>query len=171
MIQSKYLTQDGVTGFLRMIYDRGYNFVFRNPDTCEYTLSKKEPVFRGNTFLRCDGDYKYAKDDFSIDILKDLLRGRNYIKIDEHIDVVDWSQVPVDTKVFVRNIKDGKEYCRYFAEYSNNRVYTWDYGATSWSSDDTSCWNYARLAEQNNTWGDTQVVAPFCFSKDFKIKY
>ena len=62
MLNSKYLTQDGVTGFLRMIYDKGYNFVFRNPDTCEYTLSKKEPVFRGNTFLRCDGDYKFTSD-------------------------------------------------------------------------------------------------------------
>jgi hypothetical protein len=62
MLQSKYLTQDGITGFLQMIYDRGYNFVFYNPDRGQYVLSEKEPVFRENTFLRCDGDYKFASD-------------------------------------------------------------------------------------------------------------
>ena len=150
MLQSKYLTQDGVTGFLRMIYDRGYNFVFRNPDTCEYTLSKEEPVFRGNTFLRCDGDYKYAKDDFSIDILKDLLNGRNYIKIDEHIDIIDWGNTPVDTPILVSNDNE-HWYRRYFARVANNRIETWMYGATSWSVDDinteTYCWKYAKLAD------------------------
>nr|DAX91731.1 MAG TPA: hypothetical protein [Caudoviricetes sp.] len=150
MLQSKYLTQEGVTGFLRMIYDKGYNFVFRNPDKCEYTLSKHEPVFRGNTFLRCDGDHKYIKDDFSIDILKDLLNGRNYIKIDEHIDVVDWSQVPVDTPILVSNDNE-HWYRRYFARVANDRIETWIYGATSWSVDDTDtetyCWRYAKLAE------------------------
>lgn len=147
MLQSKYLTQDGITGFLRMIYDQGYNFVFRNPDTCEYTLSKKEPVFRGNTFLRCDGGYKYAKDDFSIDILKDLLDGRNYIKIDEHIDVVDWSKVAVDTQIFVRSSIEEDWSRRHFATYKDGKVCVWSYGKTSWSEETFSAWNYARLAE------------------------
>ena len=148
MLQSKYLTQDGITGFLRMIYDRGYNFVFRNPDTCEYTLSKKEPVFRGNTFLRCDGDYKFAKDDFSIDILKDLLEGRNYIKIDEHIDVVDWSKVAVDTPIFVRSSIEEDWSRRHFAKYKDGKVCAWSYGKTSWSEETFSAWKYAKLADK-----------------------
>lgn len=153
MLQSKYLTQDGVTRFLRIIYDRGYNFVFRNPDKCEYTLSKKEPVFRGNTFLRCDGDYKFAKDDFSIDILKDLLDGRNYIKIDEHINVIDWSKVAVDTPILVKS-DDECWYNRHFAKYEDGRIYAWRDGMTSWSlksADDNIAfiyWQYAKLANK-----------------------
>lgn len=147
MLNSKYLTQEGVTGFLRMIYDRGYNFAFYNPDKCEYTLSKKEPVFRGNTFLRCDGDYKYAKDDFSIDILKDLLEGRNYIKIDEHIDVVDWSKVAVDTPILVRSSIEEDWNRRHFAKYKDGKVCAWSYGKTSWSGERFIAWEHAKLAE------------------------
>nr|DAX91730.1 MAG TPA: hypothetical protein [Caudoviricetes sp.] len=33
MLQSKYLTQEGVTGFLRMIYDKGYNLLFTTGGT------------------------------------------------------------------------------------------------------------------------------------------
>lgn len=152
MLQSKYLTRDGITGFLRMIYDRGYNFMFYNPDNGHYTLSEKEPVFRGNTFLRCDGEHWLAQDGFSNDILKDLLDGRNYIKIDEHIDIIDWSQVAIDTPIIVSD--DGEcWYNRHFAKNKNGRVYTWRDGLTSWSlksaNDDIAMvhWPYAKLVE------------------------
>lgn len=152
MLQSKYLTQEGVIGFLRMIYDRGYNFAFYNPDNGRYTLADKEPVFRGNTFLRCDGDCKFASDEFAIDILKDLLGGRNYIKIDEHINTVDWSKVPVDTPILV-NSDDRCWYNRHFAKYEDGRIYAWRDGMTSWSlksaEDDIAFihWQYAKLAD------------------------
>lgn len=59
---------------------------------------------------------------------------------------VDWSKVPVDTKVLVSN--DGNNwYKRYFARYENGIVYCWDRGATSWSTRITNNWNYAKLAE------------------------
>lgn len=156
MLNSKYLTQDGVTGFLRMIYDRGYNFVFYNPDRGQYVLSEKEPVFRENTFLRCDGDYKFASDEFSINILKGLLDGRNYIAIEDHIDVVDWSKVPVDTLILVKG-DDNCWYHRHFAKYEDGRIYAWRDGMTSWSlksrDDDNIAyiyWQSAKLAEDTN---------------------
>lgn len=150
LLKSKYLTQDGITGFLRMIYDRGYNFLFYNPDKGRYTLSNEEPVFRGNTFLRCDGEHWLAQDIFCIDILKELLDGRNYIKIDEHIDVTDWSKVAIDTPILVS--QDNEHWHRrYFASYTNGYFYAWESGATSWSVKDTEQdiwpWEFAKLAD------------------------
>lgn len=66
---------------------------------------------------------------------------------------IDWSKIPVDTKVLVRNSQDQEWECRYFAKYENGKIYTFVYGATSWSSWNTgelSCvtpWEEAKLIE------------------------
>ena len=59
---------------------------------------------------------------------------------------VDWSKVPVDTKVLVSD-DGGKWFKRYFASYEDGRVYVWYGGGTSWSNNLTSPYNYAKLAE------------------------
>lgn len=66
---------------------------------------------------------------------------------------VDWSKVPVDTKILVKS-KHGEEwYKRHFANYVNGTVYAWDSGTTSYTSDMYSehavPWDYAKLAENN----------------------
>lgn len=59
---------------------------------------------------------------------------------------VDWSKVPVDTKVLVSN--NGNDWHKmYFARYENGMVYCWENGATSWTTRITPHWNYAKLAE------------------------
>lgn len=67
---------------------------------------------------------------------------------------IDWNEVKVDTPILVRNSEYGEWFKRYFAEYKNGKVYTWDNGYTSW----TACgymgaWNYAKLTE---TEGETK---------------
>lgn len=58
---------------------------------------------------------------------------------------VDWSTVPIDTKVLVSD--DGEKWLkRYFASYEDGRVYVWYGGGTSWSNNLTSPYNYAKLA-------------------------
>lgn len=60
---------------------------------------------------------------------------------------VDWSKVPVDTPIYVRD--NGEWRRRYFARYEGGYVYAYDSGATSWSSlGETSVWTYAKLAEE-----------------------
>lgn len=61
---------------------------------------------------------------------------------------VDWSKVPVDTKVLVSD-DGGKWFKRYFASYEDGRVYVWYGGGTSWSNNLTSPYNYAKLAEED----------------------
>ena len=68
----------------------------------------------------------------------------------EFEEVVDWSWVPVDTKVLVSD--DGKEWNRrHFAKYEDGKVYCFDSGATSFSTDiisDVVDWKYAKLYQE-----------------------
>lgn len=149
MLQSKYLTEDGIKAWLKECYTLGFKYVFYNPDSGTCMLSEREPVFRDTTFMYCDGEKYPMVSYFSTLVVKELLKNRNYIAIEDHIDVVDWENVPVDTKIIVSHSTDSPDYCRYFAEYKDGKVYAWDYGATSWSSDAKSknWWEHAKLVE------------------------
>ena len=64
---------------------------------------------------------------------------------------VDWSNVPVDTPILIRDRAGDAWARRYFAGLHDGRVCAWDNGTTSWSSwpleNGYSPWNYAKLAE------------------------
>ena len=63
--------------------------------------------------------------------------------------IVDWSKVPVDTKIYVKeNIYDDWTR-RHFARYEKGEIYAWYFGRTSWSAsgDEATSWKYAKLAE------------------------
>lgn len=72
------------------------------------------------------------------------------IDIAEYIGIVDWSKVPVDTPILVKQYEQDEWEKRHFAYFKDERVYAWLCGATSWSADyegDTTNWNLAKLAE------------------------
>lgn len=63
---------------------------------------------------------------------------------------VDWSKVPVDTPILVRDHENCEWTRRHFAKIKNGTVFTWYHGATSWSAEgdsDIESWKYAKLAE------------------------
>jgi len=63
---------------------------------------------------------------------------------------VDWSKIPVDTPILVRDYEKKAWQRRYFAKYENGIVYAWECGATSWSaysSSNINGWKMAKLAE------------------------
>lgn len=87
----------------------------------------------------------------------------------EYVDPeVDWSKVPVDTPILVRDSENDIWKRRYFAGIDDGKVCTWTYGATSWSASDEDylCeWNYAKLAEdvekpQDNAWHNLKDQKP-----------
>ena len=67
---------------------------------------------------------------------------------------VDWSKVPVDTPVLVRNDESDRWYNRHFAYFEYGKVFAYDFGATSWSADKshicTSACRYAKLANEED---------------------
>ena len=63
---------------------------------------------------------------------------------------VDWSKVPVDTKVYVRDFDSAYWNHRYFAKFEDGKIFTWANGTTSFSAkgfDDVTWWNQGKLAE------------------------
>jgi hypothetical protein len=65
-------------------------------------------------------------------------------------DEIDWSKIPSDTKVYVRQYNGDRWRPRYFAKYGdNNKFYTYGKGMTFWSNClvELEKWNYCKLAE------------------------
>lgn len=64
---------------------------------------------------------------------------------------INWSKIPVDTPILVRDSKNDEWLHRHFAKFEDNVVYAWDDGRTSWSSlsDEVVDWEYAKLAEDD----------------------
>ena len=73
-----------------------------------------------------------------------------YIVNEEFEEVIDWSKIPVDTKVLVS--KDGENWLRrYFAKYEDGKIYFFSCGASSYSVDDISnvlSWEYVKLYQE-----------------------
>ena len=73
-------------------------------------------------------------------------------------EVVDWSKVPVDTKILVANFTgiDDKIVWkkRHFAKYENGKIYAWCEGLTSFTASDYddlyTKWDYVKLYEEEN---------------------
>lgn len=150
MLKSKYLTEQGLEFFLKGLYRQGYKYLFYNPVINIYIASEQKPYFKDDEFMSCYGDKRMAiVSSLEVAIVQELLEDYLYIEIDKHIDVVDWENVPVDTKIIVSHSPNSPDYCRYFAEYKDGKVYAWDYCATSWSSDVKSknWWEHAKLVK------------------------
>ena len=60
---------------------------------------------------------------------------------------VDWNEIKIDTPIMVRDSENGDWFKRYFAEYKNGKIYTWDNGHTSWETSRMIEWKYAKLVE------------------------
>ena len=70
---------------------------------------------------------------------------------EEYEPTVDWSKVPVDTPILVKNeCGSGRWIKRHFAYYRDGKVYAWKDGTTSYTSqqDPPSVWKYAKLYKQ-----------------------
>ena len=82
------------------------------------------------------------------DIEYDCTRGLKEWANSEYVEPpVDWSKIPVDTPILVRNEGVGKEWeKRYFARYIDGKIYAWPIGTTSWSHGNkaVSTWDYAK---------------------------
>lgn len=77
-------------------------------------------------------------------------KGSEFIDIAEELGIVDWSKVPVDTPIYVREYESHAWEKRHFALFKNGKVYSWLSGVTSWTAENKDyvfSWRYAKLAE------------------------
>lgn len=61
---------------------------------------------------------------------------------------IDWSKIPVDTKVLVRDLDTSDWRRRHFAKFVNGKVYAFDNGMTSFTGAGVSKWDEVKLYEE-----------------------
>lgn len=97
--------------------------------------------------IRCRGTAcKECLLNFNIESCRD---GRKKWANSEYVEPsVDWSKVAVDTPILVTYSGIHQWVKRHFAKYENGRVYAWNHGKTSWSSDRCTRWKLAKLPDK-----------------------
>lgn len=127
-----------------------------------WEICKKENV--GKMYKDNNGDKWEVRQVWHKKDIYDLYDSNNYsINYNEYTisqlaemdfkEVIDWSKVPVDTKVLVRDKKDEEWNRKYFAKYKDGRVYTWTCGKTCFDDDgneDVIDWEYAKLYNEGD---------------------
>ena len=62
---------------------------------------------------------------------------------------VDWTKVPVDTKVLVRDYEEENWTKRHFAKYEDGKIYVYPNGTSSFTNNgETISWNYCKLYKE-----------------------
>ena len=145
--------EQGVKWLLQKVYESGYRYMAMDKNGGVF-LFKNKPYKL--TWGWSDGEYDYDKFPMYICESVNLLvswKDENPFDIGKYLGIVDWANVPVDTKVLVSH-NGGYWKKRYFKCYDkkgNKFKYTcFGGGRTSWSRDslDDECsWKYCKLAE------------------------
>ena len=147
MLQSKYLTEDGFKKVLSNLYKDGARYLYRPTGYgFIYSSPSKPEIHSDGDIVKLTGDSQALQHDV-FSLLCDIFENTNCIDIAKALNKVDWSKVPVDTKVYA--------YCgntvqqRHFACYKDGKVHTWLHGCTSWSTKYTNGdWDRVELAEE-----------------------
>ena len=68
----------------------------------------------------------------------------------EFEEVIDWSKIPIDTKIIVWSEANRQKLPRHFAgiDRATGRVKAWDAGRTSFTTKTTSDWDYAEIYKE-----------------------
>lgn len=145
--------EQGVKWLLQKVYESGYRYMAMDKNGGVF-LFKNKPYKL--TWGWSDGEYDYDKFPMYICESVNLLvswKDENPFDIGKYLGIIDWENVPVDTKVLVSD--DGKNWGRrYFKCYNkeNNRCKRVCFadGRTSWSNKNNHegiGWKYCKLAE------------------------
>ena len=98
-----------------------------------------------------DGKFLYLDDEDRWNLSLRTFKELNELDFAEYTPPIDWSKVPVDTKILVRDRESQEWVKRHLALYAHNRVYTWNEGKTSFTALDyrhITSWNQAKLYEE-----------------------
>lgn len=134
MLHSKYLTQEGMEMMLKHLYKNGWRYIKRIGQSDSFYVSVEEPVYNEDgSGYTCHGARYYLEDTLNV-LIADALKVYNCVKITNHVDIVDWSAVKVDTPVKIFHDNGSLAYRRHFADYRDGKVYVFPDGKTSWTA-------------------------------------
>lgn len=141
---------------LKNLCDNWFEYIAKDVkgNLCAY----KEKPFKGEYCWQIE--YGYEEDVYNLNAFKSFFDDISWdddepFKINNPVEQIDWSSVPVDTKVLVRDNDTHKWKKAYFKEYRANDPYapfvTFGIGKTSWSASSSSDtgWDQCKLAEDN----------------------
>lgn len=134
MLHSKYLTQEGMEIMLKTLYISGWRYIFRKGHRDEFCISEEKPDYSEYGRLIAHPQHQALLSDTSSMLIADAMKGYNYITIADHIDIVDWSTVEVDTPVKIFHDNGDLAHRRHFAYYRDGDVYVFPDGNTSWTT-------------------------------------
>lgn len=139
--------KQGREWLLQKLYDNGWPYYVKNIGG-DVFLTRKKPIMIDNILdIRSGGLTKLVN--AMEEIMPNIDEGR-VLDIAEELDIVDWSKVPVDTPILVKDYKCDAWKKRYFAFYEDETVYAWANGSTTWSAENDRHiipWAHAKLAE------------------------
>lgn len=137
--------EKGKKWLLQKLYDDGWRYLVEEYCGKVWLTTEKPKIDEL-------GSVELVRNCAMVSCIRDILPKTNlnqYLSIAEELGIVDWSKVPVDTPIFVRNSNEEVWKCRYFAMYEDGDVYAWQLGRTSWSNlikNLPVAWKYAKLA-------------------------
>ena len=134
---------------LQKLYNDGWRYCVMDNFNDLYLTNEKPSMYDDVDEIRV-GSCKKAMSASAFKNILPELKPNECISIAEELGIVNWSEVPVDTPVLVKDYENNSWKKRYFAYFQYDKVYTWGNGTTSWSSDRSGSvtpWMYAKLAE------------------------
>lgn len=141
--------KQGREWLFQKLYNDGWRYCVMDNFNDLYLTNEKPSMYDDVDEIRV-GSCKKAMSASAFKNILPELKPNECISIAEELGIVNWSEVPVDTPVLVKDYENNSWKKRYFAYFQYDKVYTWGNGATSWSSERSGSvtpWMYAKLAE------------------------
>lgn len=120
--------KEGRKWLLQKLYNNGIKYIAFSKFYNGYIGMKNKPLFMKTGDIISAADYIITLGDLLPDFNEP-----NYLDIGKYLGIVDWSKIPIDTPIIVKQLGN-KEAMRHFHKYERERVYYYSGGCTSWSS-------------------------------------
>lgn len=108
MLQSKYLTEEGLKMLLNDLYEGGTRYIYRPTGHSSIYISTLAPTIEDDGEIERVGSDAFTLRMYTAHLLSDIFKSTNCIDITKALNKVDWSTVKVDTPVLVSAYADGQ---------------------------------------------------------------
>ena len=147
MLQSKYLTEEGLKLLLTNLYEAGYRYMYQPTGHTLIYISKTKPTIQDDGEIKSVCVQSTTFGMRTMELLRDIFENMNCVDIAKALNKVDWSKVPVDAKVRVYYKNEVAN--RHFAYYEDGKIYAWMNGGTSWTTSSAyTDWDRVELIEE-----------------------